>query len=280
MSPRRKFNLPLVKGIVMFMVGVLFSLLSAFTGISAQVAMAPSLVFLLGYSQEKSAGTALAYAFLTACGAVVGASLKGLNPQFLTGVLLTVGATLGAIFTALKAGSPSMKRSQQIAQSLAMILALYVVGEAVRRPLGGPSAVEIEFLRSPFGLFLTGTVCGALSSLFRVANGILLVPAMIYLGNLHVSVAILTSSVVTALAAIIPTLSMNARQYVDRRTGAWLMAGGFLGGICGGLLLSVVSPLSQNTPSPVPFAVFGLCAMFLCAWMLSRLSQESPPAKV
>jgi uncharacterized membrane protein YfcA len=264
----------------MFMVGLLISILSAFTGISAQVAMAPSLVFLLGFSQEKSTGTALSYALLTACGAVIGASLNGLNPPLLTGIILTVGATLGAVFTAMKANAPSMKRSQQIAQSLAMILAIYVLGEAVRRPLGGPAAMQIEFLRTSLGLFLVGVVCGALSSLFRVANGILMVPAMIYLGNLHVSAAILTSSVVTALAAVLPTLSMNARQYVDRRTGAWLMAGGLLGGMLGGLLLSALSPFSQATPSPLPFAVFGLCAMFLCAWMLAKLSQESPPAKV
>jgi uncharacterized membrane protein YfcA len=242
--------------------------------------MAPSLVFLLGYSLEKSTGTALAYALFTACGAVVGASINGLNPQFLAGFLLTIGATLGAVFTALKANSPSMKRSQQIAQSLAMILAIYMIGEAIRRPLGGPTAVQIEFLRSAFGMFVIGILCGALSSLFRVANGILLVPAMIYLGNVHISIAIITSSVVTALAAILPTLSMNAKQYVDKRTGAWLMAGGFLGGSTGGFLLSSLSPLSQNTPSPLPFAVFGICAMFLCAWMLSRFSQDSPPAKV
>jgi uncharacterized membrane protein YfcA len=252
----------------MFILAAFTSLGSALTGIGAQVALTPTINFMLGYVPEKSASTALLCSLFTAIGGAAGAMLGGIRIPFANAVLLAVGATLGALLVVKQALNPRLVNLRRSAQSLGMVIGIYVMGEVVRRRVGGPVEVPIEFLRSSVGVFLVGIVCGAFSNLFHLSSGVLLVPAVLYIAHPPettdpIREAIATSLIVTALASFLPTLARLSMA--DPQMGRWMALGGAVGGLGGGLLLGVVG-------TAIPLVAFGFCAMFLSAWMLWKMS--------
>lgn len=268
MKRRRKLNIPLIKGVVMFVLAVFTSLGSALTGIGAQVALTPTINFMLGYMPEKSAATALICSLFTAIGGATGAMLGGVRIPMSNAVLLAVGATLGALLVVKQALNPRLVGLRRTAQSVGIVIGVYMIGEVVRRRVGGPAEVPIEFLRSEVGVLLVGIVCGAFSNLFHLSSGVLLVPAVIYIAHSPettdpIREAIATSLIVTALASFLPTLARLSMA--DPQMSRWMAFGGAVGGLGGGFLLTAVG-------TPIPLIAFGFCAMFLSAWMLWKMS--------
>lgn len=268
---RRQLNIPLIKGIVMFCLSIGLAVASALTGIGAQVAAAPMVSFLLGFAPEKCAGTALAFSLFAAGGAIVGASSGGLRLDVEAAFLLALGAFIGVSLTARIAQSKRMVFWHRIGQSVGILLGLVVFREAFGQKIGGPYQVPVDFLRTAPGMVLIGGICGALSNLLQVAISIFLVPSILYVTARTIRPmpeAISISLLVVAVAALLPTLSYSSRQLIDRGVGRWMAAGGAVGGLAGGYLLSALA----GSGSPILFILFGLTAMFLCAWMLWKLS--------
>jgi uncharacterized membrane protein YfcA len=271
MQRRRQLNIPLIKGIVMFCLSVGLASASALTGIGAQVATAPMISFLLGFTPEKCAGTALAFSLFAAGGAIVGASSGGLHLNIESALLLAVGAFLGVSLTDRAAQPKKMTFWHRIGQSAGILLGLMIFREAFVHKIGGPYLVPLDFLRTAPGMILVGGICGALSNLLQVTISILMVPAIVYLTaktTRPMPEAISISLIGVAIAALLPTLSYSSRQLIDRRMGKWMAAGGAAGGLAGGYLLSVLA----GSGGPALFILFGVISMFLCAWMLWKLS--------
>jgi uncharacterized protein len=266
----RKLNIPLIKNIIMLVVGFFVAIGSALTGIGAQVAAAPMIQFLLGYAPDKTKGTALAFALFAAVGATTGIMLGGVKINLGIGLLIALGATIGAILVAAPSQNPKLRPVRRLGQSLGILIGIYVLGEAVRQRVGGPAPVALsEWVRANAGLggFLIGVFTGAASQLFQVASGILLVPAIIYFAARPVGEAIGTSLLVVAVASVLPTLTYSAKQSIDQRTGPWMTVGGALGGLAGGLMLARLF-----VGGPVPFVLFAVVAMFLSAWAIWRMT--------
>jgi uncharacterized membrane protein YfcA len=266
---RKKLNISVIKGVVMMALGIVFGFLSALTGISPQVAAAPMIVFLLGYQSAKAQGTSLAYALCTAVGAVAGATASGLKPDYLVSFLLALGATIGAVFAVKATSGPRAKVLMRTGQSLAILIALLVLSEALRHRIGGPRSVGLEFLvaNRVGGSLVVGLLTGFLAQLFQISTGIILVPALVYLVGLRVTDSVTISLAVFGLASLLPTLGYAARQAIDKGPGYWLCVGGTIGGLAGGLLLGRLG--LESTASLV---IFGLGAMILSGWTLSRIS--------
>jgi uncharacterized protein len=267
---RRKLNIPRIKNGIMFVVGFFMAVGSALTGIGAQVAAAPVIQFLLGYAPDKTKGTALAFALFAAVGATVGIMLGGVQINLTIGLLLALGATVGAILVAAPSQNPKLRPVRRFGQSLGLLIGVYVLGEALRQRVGGPTPIPLsEWVQANPGLgaFAIGVVVGAASQLLQVATGILLVPATIYLAHLRVGEAIGTSLLVVALASVLPTLTYSAKQSIDHKTGPWMTVGGALGGLAGGLMLA-----RFFVAGPVPFILFAVVAMFLSAWAIWRMT--------
>ena len=154
-------------------------------------------------------------------------------------------------------------------QSLAILISIFVLMQAFRQRIGGPQTYPIDFLVSNHGIgaLLVGLAAGALTQLLQVTAGIVIVPVLIFLVAQKITDAISTSVVVVLFASLLPTLGYAAKQAVDKGPGYWMCVGGVLGGLAGGLLLGRL-----GLESYVPLVLFGLGAMILSGWTLSRLS--------
>jgi uncharacterized membrane protein YfcA len=267
-SKQKKLNTALIKGVVMFFMGILTGIGGAITGIGTQVAAAPMIEFLLGFNKERTSGTAIVFAlFAAACG-TVGAGLGGIRVDAATAIVLALSATFGAILVTRAMSSPKLILLRRIAQSLAMLIGVYVIGGAVRFGAAGPPPLHIELFQSSTGLVLIGLSIGALSGLLQIATGILMVPALVLLAGKPIGVSIATSLIVVALASLLPAVVHTSQQRVDSQVGSWMILGGSLGGIGGGFLLSKL----VTSGSPIPLIAFGLVAMFVSAVTLQRMS--------
>lgn len=270
MARGRKLNVPLIKSVVMFALGIGVGVGEAVTGIGAQVAVGPMLIFLLGFAAEKAGGTALVFSLFGAAAGAFGAHRAGVPIHVVDALILALGAVIGAILTAGPAADPraqnSLKRARRVGHSLVMLLGVYVLSAVLRPRFGGLSA-PLPFLQTTGGLFVVGLVCGALSQLFQISSGVLLVPALVLLTGRAPAEAIAMSLIVAAAAAVLPAITYTTRGLVDSRFGPWMALGGALGGLAGGLLLGYLARESGITAS-LPIVAFSLVAMYLSAWAL------------
>ena len=100
---RRQFNMPLAKAAVMFLLSGVLGLMSGASGISNQIAADPLIGFMLGFTPERRAGTALMAAVAAAVAAVGGAMLTGQASVSVELVaLLTASAFIGVVIGGVK----------------------------------------------------------------------------------------------------------------------------------------------------------------------------------
>ena len=256
----------------MFGVGLITSAVSAITGIGSQAAAAPMIEFLLGFDAQKSKGTAIAFTLFASSSAAIAAWNAGVKFEFAEAALVALGAFVGAILSVRLSLDPNLKRIRSAGQVLGGFLALYVLLEGVRHRTGGPEILSIGSLsdnRVVLAL-LVGILTGSLSQFFHLASGIFLVPILLYTrahSSNPIPEAIAISLTVIGLAAFLPALAHSARKAVDQSIAPFMVAGGVIGGIGGGILLGRLS--QGNT---LPLIIFGLVAMYLCSYTLYRAS--------
>lgn len=275
---RRQLNIPRIKAVLVLIVATITAFGSGLTGLGAPVAFAPMLSWMLGFSAEKAQATAIRFAAFAAAAAVLSVfmaqSLPGsssaastaiLPPAFLwEGVLLFVGATLGAVLA-----GPFAKRSavfgwRQLCQTLGVGITLYVIIETSHRTL--LNAPPHHSVSSPL-LLLLGLVVGALTQTMGLTSGVLLVPALYYFAGFTANVSVALSLLVVALASILPAWSYAQRGLMDTTYSVPTILGGILGGFLGGLLLA-------HLPEKGVLYLFAVIAMFLSGRELARISWE------
>ena len=81
-----------------------------------------------------------------------------------------------------------------------------------------------------------GVLVGAMSALFGVGGGILMVPFMVLVLDLTQHVSEGTSLLVIVPTALAGAIAHAKRGYVDRKAAAMLAAGGVIGALLGALL--------------------------------------------
>lgn len=270
---RKPLNLVRIKATIVFFTGLLTGFGSALTGLGAQVAFSPMLAWMLGFGPEKSQATGLRYAVFVAISAIIGLlvaiGVPGAYP--LHGLLLFIGATLGAILTAPLVRNPVFLSKRAILQTLGMALGLFVLLQTVRlTPWENPHFAAWQGVGPLIGL---GILVGGLTQALGLASGILMVPGLYYLGGFGVREAIGLSLLVVALAGLLPAWSYGKRGLADRVYGDVAIIGGSLGGVVGGLLVG-------HLPEKVLLIVFALVAMFLCSRELALLAGSQGRASV
>ena len=269
MARPKKLNISLLKSVIMGALGLGTAFAFGLAGIGAQVAAAPMIQFLLGFVEERTRGTALGFAMMVSVGGVIGFILSGGRVDFGLAFVLALGATIGIVLTARSAVEPGLSTVRRAGQSIGIVLAIYVFGEAVRHRIGGPQPFfpAIPGLNPLFSGLMLGGLIGAVSNVLQVANGILLVPALVYLLGVEPPKAIAISLAVIAMASFLPALSYASRGAVDRSVGTWMTIAGLAGGLAAGLLLGRL-----GFSSPLPPIAFSLVAMFLCAWRMWKMT--------
>lgn len=272
---RKQLNLPLIKSLIMFVMGLWVGMLGGICGIGMQVAAGPMMAFLLGFNEDKQKGTGIAFGLFSSAAAAIGAGYAGLHVETGQAVVLAIGAFVGVLATAKSASQPEFGIVRRIGHTLVMPLGIYLISVGYQSSKGVPiQALNLEAMRSSLGYGVIGFAAGALSSYMQMAMGILVVPALIFIAALAAPKAIVTSLVVIAVASLLPALSRVAAGHVDRGAGFWMMVGGALGGYAGGAVLA-----RQLQVSPIPLVAYGLVVMFLSAYTLYRnTGNPGPPA--
>jgi len=284
-KPRRKLNLTRIKSFIVLVVGSVTAVVSGLSGLGAQVAFAPMLTWMLGFSAEKAQATALRYAACAAAAAVAGAfwaqSLGVAPPPSIPGstrlpvlppliwaygALLFVSATVGAMLARPLTPSGTLFRWKQTFQTIGVGIGLYVLIEVSHRTILN---AHIPGLAGWGKVLLIGLGTGALTQFLGLASGVLLVPVLYYLGGYTALQAAAQSLLVVTLASLLPAWTYTRRGLVDPVYGGVTVVGGLLGGFGGGLLLA-------RAPERLVLTLFAVIAMFLSARELARLAFEKP----
>ncbi|HZT41821.1 MAG TPA: sulfite exporter TauE/SafE family protein [Chthonomonadaceae bacterium] len=280
---RRKLDLSRIKAYIVFVVGVVTALGSGLSGLGAQVAFAPMLTWMLGFKTEKAQATALRYAAFVSAAAVAGAFFAqtlghktSLNPPVMPaavwfyGVLLFLTATLGAVIARPLTPSPAMSRWKQTFQTIGVGIGLFVLINISHQTLLNAHVPDMAGWPR---IALIGLGAGVLTQILGLASGVLLVPALYYLGGYSAQQAVAQSLMVVTLASLLPAWTYARRGLVDPVYGNAIILGGVIGGFAGGMLLA-------HTPEKIVLSLFALIAMFLSARELSRLAFERPARPV
>lgn len=282
---RRPLNIGKLKATIVFVVGWITALVSGITGLGAQAAYAPMLTWMLGYAPEKAQGTALNFAAWTAAAGVMGAYAAGAMPSgfIFSGVMLLIGAVLGAIVAAPLAIKFRGQNWRRMSATIGIALMLAVIVQASHTGglfTGRPNIAEWH---TPGLLLLLGVMSGAATQVLGFTGGTLLVPALYFFSGLQVvtksgainqaAPAVGLSLFVIALASVLPALAYNRKGLVDNILRTEIIAAGLIGGFCGGWLL-------VNITARVVVMVSAVIAMFLCARELARMSADNVTEEV
>jgi uncharacterized membrane protein YfcA len=164
-------------------------------------------------------------------------------------------------------------------QSVGIVVATFVVIEAIHLSAVTRSSVHYAYWDSWWQMGLLGLVTGALSQATGLAGGVLLVPALFFLTGVHENGTMrgLTSNEAVALsllvvfcACLLPSWSYGKRGLCDPTYLNWAVVGGLAGGAFGGWLLAHLLERSV-------LLAFALLAMFFSGRELARLAMESGP---
>ena len=291
---RKPLDLIRIKSLIVLVAGVFTALGGAFTGLGAQVAFAPMLTWMLGFGAEKAQATALRFAAFASVSAVFGAyasyqlgSRQTMAAQMSTefsserfwpwglmgsGVLLFLGATVGAILTARFTPDVDQLGKKRFFQTLGVAFSLFVIAESRLLVLSGGTHYALWHgfpSISWLALILLGMAAGGLTQILGLSSGVLMVPALYFAAGFTAVQATSLSLFVIVLASLLPAWSYSKRGLVDTTYSSAAAIGGIFGGLAGGLLIGHLSSL-------VIMTLFGGITMFLSARELARIASEKP----
>ncbi len=267
---RKKLNVTAIKTSIVFFVGMATALGSALTGLAPQMALAPSLTWMLGFSPEKAQGTALRFVCFVLLAALVGVGIgHGVNGMLLAyGLAAFVGAMVGALIVVPLAARTALSGSRRLFLTAGMGVTLWVISDSARLSLYHVHAVAPVGLLAVAGI---GLAVGALTQAGALPVGLLMVAGLYFLGHFSAVQAIGTSLMVILLSALLPAWGYGQSGLVDADYSGAVITGGILGGIGGGIVLAHADPKAV-------MLAFGVIAMFFCARELYRLTMLTPDA--
>lgn len=276
--PRRRkpLNIPRIKSLIVLCVGGMTALGSALTGIGAQVAFGPMLTWMLGFHAEKAKATALRYAVYVSFAAVIGAWIGQSGAKIASycgmGLMLAIGATAGAIFSVRLAPSPIQQARRRMMQSIGVVLALFTAVQAGHLTSLTMNSLHYAYWNAWWALLGIGLAVGVLTQVTGLAGGVLMVPALYFLGGLNAYDSVMLSMLVTALVSLLPAWSYVRQGLADPAYGNYAVIGGLIGGVIGGLSL-------MRFQERFVLMFFAVIAMFLSARELYRINMEALPTQ-
>lgn len=281
MRRRKKLNQPLIKSVIVFVAAAVTAAGSAVTGIGAHLGFAPMLTWMFGYAPEKAQGTALRFSLAGILAAIITfCALQNHVAIHLTrGLLLVIGATVGAIAAAPITPKPAATGLLRALQGIAIIVTLFTITEAMHLSAVTRSDVHYAHWSAWWQIMLLGLAAGAVTQGARLTGGTLLVPALYFLTAIPdgahglrpvtASEAVVEALIVVCFASLLPVLGYAQRKLVDSTYLTAAVVGGVIGGAIGGWLLTILLERSI-------LLFFGIVAMFFAAREIYRMA-TSPP---
>ena len=302
---RRKLNQPLIKSIIVFLAATGASIGSAVTGIGAHLGFAPMLTWMFGYAPEKAQGTALRFSIVAAITTIVvycelqgrllhsivnhpaaiatafsAAELHGhVFTHLLRGVILVIGATIGAVSASPITPKPTATGLLRTLQAIAVIVSIFTITEATHLSTVAVNHSHYALFTALWQLLLLGIAAGAITQAGRLTGGVLLVPTLFFLTAmpdavhglrpLTASEAVIESLIVVLIAGLLPLWGYSQKGFVASTYLTAATLGGLIGGFAGGWLLTL---LLERTI----LIFFGVVAMFFAAREIARLATSTP----
>ena len=285
---RKKLNQPLIKSVIVLAAATVTAVGSAITGLGAHLAFAPMLTWMFGYAPEKAQGTALRYGLIATLAAVA-VSLYYQDHAAVhvsRGLLLVIGATIGAVAAAPLSPKPAAIGARRALQAIAILAAIFTVTEATHMSALTRSQSHYAHWDAWWQLVSLGLVVGAITQAARLTGGTLLMPALFFLTAMPdrlsatgvrpitASEAVTEALIVVFAASLMPAWGYAQRRLADSTYFMPSTLGAIVGGAFGGWLLTRLLERSV-------LVAFGVVAMFFAAREIARLAAETsaaPPA--
>jgi uncharacterized membrane protein YfcA len=271
---RRPLNVTGIKQGIVFVVGLITALGSAVTGLGAQAAYSPMLVWMFGYRADKAQAAGLTFACVAAVGAVLGALMGHAAPSayLARGLALFFGAFLGALLAAKFAKQHRSLAWRRGCLTLGIGISLFVLARVGR--LSMFDSPEYARWQSPLELIGLGFGVGIATQALSLPSGLLMVPALYLFGAFTPPETMALSMLVVALASLIPAIAYAQRGLGDASYGRAGLISALIGGVVGGRLL----PPDHGHGLYSHRMLIGLSAvvaMFLCAREIARMAMET-----
>ena len=260
-----------IKSAIVFIVGTLCGFGGAVTGIGAQAAYSPSLVWMFGYAPERATGVGLRFAFWTALIATFAAGY--LTPGYhitrlLDAVLLFLGGTVGALLAIPLRPLFAKNWSRTFGKVFSVVVGLVTLILALKHnPFSGDFGVGGNHTVLLLGAAV-GT--GLFAAVFAVVPAFLLIPALVFFVGESAPSAILLSLATTVLASLLPLVGYRAQGMTEGRFSDSGLFGGAIGAVVGGILLAHLLKLN----SVWSLAFFAPVAMFLSSRETAPLAKR------
>jgi uncharacterized membrane protein YfcA len=233
------------------------------------------LVWMLGLSPDKAQGTALCYAVFASAAAVVTRCLVADAPAspWLAGAMLVVGGMVGAIVAAPLAGSAASNVRRKLWLTVGMFVCLATAALTVHSNPWEPVG-RLAGWQSPGQVFVLGLAVGALARYTLLPSGILMVPALHFVGGFAPRETMWLSLLAVAVGSLMPARAYATRGYFDAVYGRAAVLGGIAGGALGAWAL-----WSWRVGEAAPLFVFAFLGMFTAGREFYKIVWEEMPAR-
>lgn len=264
--------------------GAVVGLSLGLTGSGGAMFAVPLLVYALHVPAQEAVGISLAAVGATAAIGALHRWRLG-EVELRVGLLFAAAGMLGAPVGAWIAGRMPPALLLSLFALLMLLVAARLWQQAARAsalesarshvyPADGAAAAAIHdappttaLLLSPRGvtaLLLLGTFAGVLSGLFGVGGGIVIVPALVLMGDMPIHRAVGTSLLVIALISAAGVAShLWAGRTIDPRVTALFVAGGVAGLLAG-------HRIGRHLSGPALQKVFAVAIVAVAVFVLTR----------
>jgi uncharacterized protein len=255
--------------------GLLAGSVSAFLGVGGGIIIVPLLVWLLQMPVKQATGVSLASVVLiSTVGTVTEALVQASNVRWTTALWLTGGSLLGSWL-----GARLLRvlddRPLRVGLATILLLATWRLVTTIGTAAGTvpPALVPDPMLTLVVAI---GMLAGAISVLFGVGGGVVIVPAFLLLFP-EMPFAMVAA---TSLAAVVPTSAFGAYQHVklgtvDGPMVIRLSASGIVGALLGALAVNMV-PVGAFRAVCAAFLVLAAVRMVLTSKKVGPESPTSP----
>jgi uncharacterized membrane protein YfcA len=286
---RRKLNQPLIKSLIVLAAAAGAAAGSAITGIGAHLGFAPMVTWMFGYAPEKAQGVALRFTLVAALTTIITYLVLQDHAavHISRGLLLVIGATIGAIIAAPVTPPSHAIGARRALQAIAIVVAIFTITESAHLTALTRSETHYAHWSAWWQLLLLAIVGGAVTQAARLTGGTLLVPSLFFLTAvpdriaatglrpLTAAEAVIEALIVVFVASLLPAWGYTQRRIADSTYAMPTTIGAIVGGAFGGWILPLLLERSI-------LVAFGIVAMFFAAREIARLATEPstpPPAE-
>jgi uncharacterized membrane protein YfcA len=249
------------KTVILWSVGLFSGFLSGFFGIGGGIFIVPALTLLLKYPIKKAIACSFAAIIVFATVGTFVHIIKGSDINW----QIVLFCALGAI-PAAKLGVKLRTLFSDI--WLNRVFAFVILLASIRMLISTDfSDIAIIPQGEYFWYLIVGAASGMLAAIVGIGGGVIMIPAMLFFGNVAMSSASPTSLAITVFICLSTIIFQKKLKMGDIKTSANLMVSGVIAVLIGIFLMHLLSVESPELLTKL----FGVLLILVCIRMLLNL---------